>query len=46
MIANYIRVSTTEQNTNRQENTITGATTFTDKISGSFHSQNVKRAAN
>jgi DNA invertase Pin-like site-specific DNA recombinase len=23
MIANYIRVSTTEQNTNRQENTIT-----------------------
>jgi DNA invertase Pin-like site-specific DNA recombinase len=35
MIANYIRVSTTEQNTNRQENTITGATTFTDKISGS-----------
>jgi DNA invertase Pin-like site-specific DNA recombinase len=44
MIANYIRVSTTEQNTNRQENTITG-TTFTDKISGSFHSQN-KRATN
>jgi DNA invertase Pin-like site-specific DNA recombinase len=36
MIANYIRVSTTEQNTNRQENTTPGATTFTDKVSGSI----------
>lgn len=34
MIAIYIRVSTIEQNTNRQENNIDGAKVFTDKISG------------
>jgi DNA invertase Pin-like site-specific DNA recombinase len=44
MIANYIRVSTTEQNTNRQKHYYRSDNT--DKISGSFHSQNVKRAAN
>lgn len=36
MKAIYIRVSTTEQNTNRQENNIEGAKVFTDKISGSI----------
>jgi DNA invertase Pin-like site-specific DNA recombinase len=36
MKAIYIRVSTTEQNTNRQENTIEGAKVFIDKISGSI----------
>jgi DNA invertase Pin-like site-specific DNA recombinase len=36
MKANYIRVSTIEQNTNRQENNIEGAKVFTDKISGSI----------
>lgn len=36
MIAIYIRVSTNEQNTNRQENNIEGAKVFIDKISGSI----------
>ena len=36
MRAIYIRVSTTEQNTNRQENNIEGAKVFIDKISGSI----------